>query len=79
MPDLGGYGVIVYSLKDNDSWRVNHHYFHFDPLAGQYKVGGIQFEWTDGVFSLALSKSDSNGYIVHTCRCYIEIINVQFK
>ncbi|XP_049866535.1 protein yellow-like [Pectinophora gossypiella] len=62
IPDLGGYGVVVYSLKKDDSWRVSHHYFHFDPLAGQYDVGGIKFQWTDGVFGLALSEPRENGY-----------------
>ncbi|XP_045493043.1 protein yellow-like isoform X1 [Colias croceus] len=62
VPDLGGYGVVVYSLKDNDSWRVAHHYFHFDPLAGSYNVSGIEFHWTDGVFGLALSEPRENGY-----------------
>ncbi|XP_063621302.1 protein yellow-like [Cydia splendana] len=62
IPDLGAYGVVVYSLKQNDSWRISHHYFHFEPLAGQYKVGGIEFQWTDGVFALALSEPREHGY-----------------
>ncbi|XP_050669033.1 protein yellow-like [Leptidea sinapis] len=62
VPDLGGYGVVVYSLKDNDSWRVSHHYFHFEPLSGSFNVSGIEFHWTDGVFSLALSEPRDNGY-----------------
>ncbi|XP_047526633.1 L-dopachrome tautomerase yellow-f2-like [Vanessa atalanta] len=62
VPDLGGYGVVVYSLKQDDSWRVTHHYFHFEPLAGTYNVGGIEFHWTDGVFALALSEPRENGF-----------------
>lgn len=62
IPDLGAYGVVVYSLKQDDSWRISHHYFHFEPLAGSYKVGGIEFHWTDGVFALALSEPRENGY-----------------
>ncbi|KAG6446385.1 L-dopachrome tautomerase yellow-f [Manduca sexta] len=62
VPDLGGYGVVVYSLKQDDSWRVAHHFFHFEPLAGSYNVGGVQFQWTDGVFSLALSEPLESGY-----------------
>lgn len=61
VPDLGGYGVVVYSLKQDDSWRVSHHYFHFEPLAGSYRVGGVEFQWTDGVFGLALSEPRENG------------------
>ncbi|KOB77206.1 Yellow-c [Operophtera brumata] len=62
IPDLGGYGVVVYSLKQDDAWRINHHYFHFDPLAGSYNVSGVVFHWTDGVFGLALSEPRDNGY-----------------
>uniref|UniRef100_A0A023F809 Putative major royal jelly protein n=1 Tax=Triatoma infestans TaxID=30076 RepID=A0A023F809_TRIIF len=61
IPDLGSYGLIVYSWADNDSWRIKHHYFHFDPLAGNYHVGGVNFQWTDGIFGLALSPPDEEG------------------
>lgn len=55
IPDLGGYGLVVYSWKDNSSWRIKHNFFHFDPLSGNYNVAGINFQWTDGVFALGLS------------------------
>lgn len=32
MSDLTEYGIVVYSWEKNDSWRINHHFFHFDPL-----------------------------------------------
>ncbi|XP_056633830.1 protein yellow [Diorhabda sublineata] len=54
IPDLGGYGIVVYSLADDKSWRVKHNYFHFDPLKGDMTVGGVNFQWTDGVFGVAL-------------------------
>lgn len=62
IPDLGGYGVVVYSLKEDDSWRIKHNFFHFDPLSGEYEVGGVKFQWTDGVFGLALSKIKDDGF-----------------
>lgn len=62
VPDLGGYGIVVYSWKNNDSWRVKHNYFHFDPLHGDFHVGGFNFQWTDGVFGLALGRIQGNGY-----------------
>jgi hypothetical protein len=34
MSDLTEYGIVVYSLEKNDSWRINHHFFHFDPMNG---------------------------------------------
>ncbi|XP_026468229.1 protein yellow-like, partial [Ctenocephalides felis] len=62
IPDLGAYGVVVYSFRDDDSWRVSHNYFHFEPLAGEYDIAGVQFQWTDGVFGIALSKHQPDGY-----------------
>ncbi|XP_058820449.1 protein yellow [Topomyia yanbarensis] len=61
MPDLGGYQVIVYSFRDDKSWRVKHNFFHFDPLAGEYNIGGVNFQWTDGVFGMAVGKRTRDG------------------
>lgn len=61
IPDLGGYALVVYSLAKNDSWRIKHNYFHFDPLNGEYNIGGVDFHWTDGVFALALSALQEDG------------------
>lgn len=61
MPDLGGYQVVVYSFKDDKSWRVKHNFFHFDPLSGDYNIGGINFQWTDGVFGMAVGKRLRDG------------------
>lgn len=60
--DLGAPALVVYSWKDNKSWMVTHHYFHIDPLAGDMTVSGINFHWTDGVFGLALSAPDKDGF-----------------
>lgn len=37
MSDLTEYGIVIYSWEKNDSWRINHHFFHFDPLSGNIK------------------------------------------
>ncbi|KAJ6646949.1 Protein yellow [Pseudolycoriella hygida] len=60
--DLGAPGLVVYSWKSQESWRVNHHYFHPDPLAGNYTISGISFQWEDGLFGLALSKQQPDGF-----------------
>lgn len=60
--DSGKPGLIVYSWKQQTSWRVKHHYFNIDPLAGQFNVSGVAFEWSAGVFGLALSSPDSDGF-----------------
>lgn len=62
LPDLGGFCLVVYSFKENDSWRVNHHYFYFDPLSGNYNIAGVNFQWTDGLFGIALSPLNEDGY-----------------
>ncbi len=37
--DLGSNALIVYSLLNDESWRVTHHFFHFDPINGDYNIG----------------------------------------
>lgn len=59
--DLGGPGLVVYSWKQNKSWKVKHNYFHIKPEAGDMTVTGINFQWTDGLFGLAL-RPEKDGY-----------------
>ncbi|GBP56077.1 L-dopachrome tautomerase yellow-f2 [Eumeta japonica] len=59
VPDLTTFGLIVYSLRENDSWRLTHNYFSFNPTAGGLRVGDQRFQWSDGIFSITLS--DANG------------------
>lgn len=58
--DLGGPGLVVYSWKDKESWVVKHNFFNFDPLAGDMAVGGVSFQWSDGLFGLALAPPLAN-------------------
>uniref|UniRef100_A0A336N1Q4 CSON010085 protein n=1 Tax=Culicoides sonorensis TaxID=179676 RepID=A0A336N1Q4_CULSO len=60
--DIFNPALLVYSWKQQSSWRVHHHYFHPDPLAGNYSIGNISFHWDDGLFGIALSKPQSDGY-----------------
>ncbi|XP_043064350.1 protein yellow [Drosophila ficusphila] len=60
--DLGSPGLVVYSWKDQESWRVHHHFFHPDPMAGNFSINGIEFQWDDGLYGLALSKPLETGY-----------------
>ncbi|KAL1450633.1 hypothetical protein WDU94_002973 [Cyamophila willieti] len=62
IPDLGGFQLIVYDLEKDESYKVTHHYFYFDPMSGNYNVGGLNFQWTDGVFGVALSPVQKDGY-----------------
>ncbi|XP_049839989.1 protein yellow-like [Schistocerca gregaria] len=60
--DLGAYGLVVHDWARQTTWRVSHNYFHSDPLAGEYSVLGTEFQWTDGLFGLALSAPDLRGH-----------------
>jgi len=62
IPDLWGYGVIVYSFQENESWRVKHNYFYLEPQAGEFMVGGVRFQWNVGVFSLGLSNINADKF-----------------
>jgi hypothetical protein len=55
MSDVWRFGLVVYSLKSNSSWRVEHEFFYPDPMATKFNVNGLQFRWPDGLFGLALS------------------------
>ncbi|XP_075231424.1 protein yellow-like isoform X2 [Lycorma delicatula] len=57
--DVFRYGLLVYSWRENKSWRINHPHFYPDPLVCRYDLDGIVFRWTDGIFGLALSPINS--------------------
>jgi hypothetical protein len=60
--DVWAFGMVVYSFKDDKSYRVEHEYFLPDPLACKFNAGGIDFKWIDGLFGMALTplnKSDA--------------------
>ncbi|CAG9838937.1 unnamed protein product [Diabrotica balteata] len=58
-----GYGLIVYSLKDNKSWRFSHSYFLPDPLRGDFTINNLNFQWgEEGVFGLSLTPVQPDGY-----------------
>lgn len=63
MSDELGYGLIVYSWQRNTSWRITHSYFMPDPLAGDYNIGGLNFQWgEEGIFGISLSPIAPDGY-----------------
>lgn len=56
--DVWRFGLVVFSLKRLTSWRIYDHLFFPDPLAAAYNLYDLEFEWTDGVFGVALSPVD---------------------
>jgi hypothetical protein len=53
--DVWAFGMVVYSFKQDKSYRVEHEYFHPDPLVCVFNATGITFRWIDGLFGIALS------------------------
>ncbi|XP_044272822.1 L-dopachrome tautomerase yellow-f2-like [Tribolium madens] len=62
IPDVGGYGLVVYSLSQNKAWRVNHNYFYLENTVGEFSIGGHEFQWNDGIFSIAITDVKSDGF-----------------
>lgn len=53
--DTWRFGLLVFREYDAYFWRYSHHLFYPDPLASNYTLHGLNFQWPDGIFGLALS------------------------
>ncbi|XP_055857826.1 protein yellow [Episyrphus balteatus] len=53
--DVWRFGIVVYSLAKNRSWRTTNYNFNPNPIASDFNVYGLNFQWLDGVFGLSLS------------------------
>lgn len=62
LPDLAANRIHVYSFQQNRIWSFNHNFFHFDPLAGDFNVAGLRYQWDDGVFSITLGQKNLDGF-----------------
>ncbi|KAM3962606.1 protein yellow-like [Aphomia sociella] len=60
--DVGKAGIVVYSWDKNESWRISHHFFYPDPLACDFNVKGLNFNWTDAIFGMGISGPNPDGY-----------------
>lgn len=60
-----GYGLIVYSFRENKSWRFSHSYFMPDPLRGDFTIDKLNFQWgEEGIFGMSLSPIQGDGHRV---------------
>lgn len=48
LPDVMHSRLVVYSMDTNDTHVIEHNYFHFDPLAGDFHNGGLRWQWQVG-------------------------------
>ncbi|XP_066257865.1 major royal jelly protein 2-like [Euwallacea similis] len=53
--DTNAPSMLVYSLKQNTSWRVQDRSFDPDPNYNVYTIGGDSFVFADGIITVALS------------------------
>uniref|UniRef100_A0A1Y9H2F4 Yellow protein n=1 Tax=Anopheles dirus TaxID=7168 RepID=A0A1Y9H2F4_9DIPT len=59
IPDLVANAIHVYGMRENDMWSFSHPSFVHDRAQAAFNVAGQQFEWDDGVFSIALGQNDT--------------------
>lgn len=62
LPDLSTRALSVYSFRQNKIWTFHHNYFSFDPIQGDISIGGLQFQWDDGIFSVTMAPIENDGY-----------------
>lgn len=53
--DVTGFGLIVYDLQQNRSWRAQNKYLYSAPHSGTHTVAGESFDLMDGIFGVSLS------------------------
>lgn len=56
--DVFRYGLLVYSFREDRSYRVAHNYFFPDPIASRFDLDQVTFRWMDGIFGLAMTPVD---------------------
>ncbi|XP_034248212.1 protein yellow-like [Thrips palmi] len=56
--DVFRYGLLVYSWREDRSYRLSHNLFFPDPIASRFVLDDVTFRWMDGIFGLALSPLD---------------------
>lgn len=63
--DVWRFGIVVYSLAKNRSWRVTNYNFSPNPVAADFNIYGLNFQWLDGVFGMSLSQSNERVLYFH--------------
>lgn len=53
--DTWRFGLIVFREYDHKFWRFTNPLFFPDPLASNFTLHEINFQWTDGIFGLSLT------------------------
>lgn len=74
--DVWRYGLVVYSLQKNKSWRTTNFNYFPEPKASDFNVFGLNFQWMDGVFGMSLSPLTPSGRLLffHPMASYSEFV-----
>lgn len=56
--DTWRFGLLVFREYDHEFWRFTSPFFFPDPLASNFTLHGLNFQWPDGIFGLSLSPVD---------------------
>lgn len=59
--DVWRFSLLVFRLRDEKFWRFNSHLFYPDPLASDYNLHDINFQWSDGIFGISLTPVNKQG------------------
>lgn len=59
--DVFRYCLHVLDFKEGKSWRIQHPFFYPEPLQSFYDMDNIKFQWTDGIFGMALGPRSPDG------------------
>lgn len=52
VPDVTGFGLVVYDYRANAAWRVENRFMYPDPDYGNHTIAGESFELMDGIFAV---------------------------
>lgn len=55
--DTTAYKLLVYDLKNDDSWAIDQAYFYPYPLQSHFRTDNVDFDLMDGVLAIALSNA----------------------
>ncbi|KAH8410860.1 hypothetical protein KR222_001041, partial [Zaprionus bogoriensis] len=52
LPDVTGFGIVVYDHQANAAWRAENRFMYPDPDYGYHTIAGESFELMDGIFAV---------------------------
>ena len=87
--DVWRFGLVVFSLAKGRSWRTTNHLYMPNPLACDYSLNGLNFQWTDGIFGISLSPINElqdrllffhpmSSYSVSPAKCHFSSFECRF-